>query len=209
MIKAILFDLDGVLVDAKKWHYEALNHALEPFNCTISLGEHFRKFDGLPTKIKLDMLTREYGLPSDSHEQISLMKQIYTLNKIKTNCRPLAIHQYAIKKLKFEGYKLAVCSNSVRETLVTAMDRADLTQYFDCMLSNQDVQNAKPDPEIYNLAMKQLDFVAEECLIVEDNENGIKSALASGAHLLKVDTVYDVTYDNIKNKITTIERSEK
>jgi HAD superfamily hydrolase (TIGR01509 family) len=209
MIKAVLFDLDGVLIDAKEWHYEALNRALEPFNCYIPPDDHAGKFDGLPTKVKLDLLTLEYGLPPDSHEQVNMMKQIYTLDKIRANCRPLTIHQYAVTKLKTEGYRLAVCSNSVRETVVTAVENAGLTQYFDFMLSNQDVKNAKPDPEIYNLAINRMDFAPHECLVIEDNENGIKAARASGAHLLKVNAVYDVTYDNIKNRIAAIERGEK
>jgi HAD superfamily hydrolase (TIGR01509 family) len=199
--------MDGVLIDAKQWHYEALNRALGLFGHNISPAEHLEKYDGLPTRKKLDMLTLERGLPAGQHEYISIMKQMYTLDKINANCKPMPIHQYAVSRLRTEGYKLAVCSNSVKETVETAMDKAGLTQYFEFMLSNQDVEKSKPDPEIYNLAINRLGFAPAECLIIEDNENGIRAAAASGANLLKVNTVYDVTYDNIKNKIITVERS--
>jgi HAD superfamily hydrolase (TIGR01509 family) len=199
--------MDGVLIDAKQWHYEALNQALGLFGHNISPADHLEKYDGLPTRKKLDMLTLERGLPAGAHEYISTMKQMYTLDKINANCKPIPIHQYAVSRLRTEGYKLAVCSNSVKETVETAMDKAGLTQYFEFMLSNQDVEKSKPDPEIYNLAINRLGFAPTECLIIEDNENGIKAAVASGAFMLKVDTVYDVTYDNIKNKIITVERS--
>ena len=76
---------------------------------------------------------------------------------------------------------------------------------LDFTLSNQDVTKSKPDPEIYQTAIKRFGYKPEECLVVEDNPNGVKAALASGAHLLKVETVYDVTYQNIKNKINEIE----
>jgi HAD superfamily hydrolase (TIGR01509 family) len=207
LIKAILFDMDGVLIDAKQWHYEALNRALGLFGYNISPAEHLEKYDGLPTRKKLDILTLERGLPAELHEYIGEMKQMYTLDKINAACKPTPIHQRAVARFRAEGYKLAVCSNSVKETVETAMDKAGLTQYFEFMLSNQDAEKPKPDPEIYNLAINRLGFVPAECLIVEDNENGIKAAVASGAHLLKVNTVHDVTYDNIKNKIITVERS--
>ena len=120
-------------------------------------------------------------------------------------CKPMFNHQYALSRLKSEGYKLALASNSVRITIDMMMEKADLAQYLDFTLSNQDVVKAKPDPEIYNKAIARLGFKPEECLILEDNQNGIEAALASGAHLLKIGTVHDVTYTNIRNRINEIE----
>ena len=110
-------------------------------------------------------------------------------------------------KLKSEGYKLALASNSVRITIDMMMEKADLKKYLDFTLSNQDVQKSKPDPEIYNVAIKKLGLSPKECLIVEDNINGINAAKASGANVLKVESVHDVTYQNIKNKIHEIENN--
>ena len=90
-------------------------------------------------------------------------------------------------------------------TIEMMMDYAKLTDYFDFMLSNQDVKNAKPDPEIYLTAMSKMNIKPEDCLIVEDNENGIKAAVASGANVLVVKTVDEVNYDNIKKRILEIE----
>ena len=120
-------------------------------------------------------------------------------------CKPLFNHQYALSKLKAEGYGLALASNSVRVTIDMMMEKADLQKYLDFTLSNQDVTKSKPDPEIYTTAIKRFDLKPEECLVVEDNPNGVKAALGSGANLLKVETVYDVTYQNIKNRIKEIE----
>lgn len=89
------------------------------------------------------------------------------------------------------------------------IENAGLTPYMEFMLSNQDVVKAKPDPEIYLTAIKRLGLKPEECLICEDNQNGIQAALASGAHLFKVDTVNDVTYANIKRRIEEIEKGGK
>ena len=207
-IKAVIFDMDGVLIDAKDWHYEALNQALELFGYKISRYDHLVTFDGLPTKKKLEMLSIEKGLPKGLHKFINEIKQKYTMEHVYMKCKPLFCHQYALSKLKSEGYGLALASNSVRVTIDMMMEKADLQKYLDFTLSNQDVTKSKPDPEIYIKAISRFGLKPEECLIVEDNPNGIKAALASGANLLKVDTVNDVTYQNIKNRIKEIENGD-
>lgn len=204
-IKAIIFDMDGVLIDAKDWHYEALNKALELFGYSISRYDHLVTYDGLPTKKKLEMLSIERGLPKGLHGFINDMKQAYTMEHIFMKCKPLFEHQYALSKLKAEDYKLAMASNSVRLTVNMMVEKADLDKYLEFALSNQDVVKAKPDPAIYLTAIERLGVRPEECLIVEDNPNGIKAALASGGHLLEVKDVYDVTYKNIKKRIKEIE----
>jgi HAD superfamily hydrolase (TIGR01509 family) len=206
-IKAILFDMDGVLIDAKDWHYKALNKALVLFGYEINRYEHLTCYDGLPTKNKLKRLSLEKGLPEQLHSFINEMKQQYTVSMIQNYCRPYFKHEYALSRLKAEGYRLAVGSNSIQMTVKMMMDYAKLTSYFDFMLSNQDVAKAKPDPEIYLKAMAKLRLEAEECLIVEDNENGIQAALAAGGHLLTVKDVDEVNYDNIKRRILEIENS--
>ena len=204
-IKAVLFDMDGVLIEAKDWHYEALNRALKLFGYEISRFEHLTSYDGLPTSMKLKKLTLEKGLPTQLHSFINEMKQQYTVSMIQNLCRPRFNHEYALSKLKSEGYRLAVGSNSIKMTIEMMMNYAKLTDYFEFMLSNQDVKNAKTDPEIYLAAMSKMNLQPKDCLIVEDNENGIKAAIASGAHVLVVKTVDEVNYDNIKNRILEIE----
>lgn len=204
-IKAILFDMDGVLIDAKDWHYKALNQALKLFGCEISIYEHEVTFDGLPTRDKLNMLTKLGKIPQDLHPIISKMKQKNTMRMILNKCKPFFAHQYALSKLYNEGYRMAVCSNSIRKSVEIMISQAGINDYFEFYISNQDVKKGKPDPEMYNKAIKKMNLKKNECLIVEDNENGIKAALSSGAHVLEVNDVNDVTYLNIKNKIKEIE----
>ena len=204
-IKAVIFDMDGVLIDAKEWHYEALNRALGLFGYEISRYEHLVTYDGLPTADKLSMMTLEKQLPKGLHKYINALKQEYTMEKVFVNCRPLFVHEYALSKLKSEGYRLAVASNSIRSTVDIMMQKASLERYLEFSLSNQDVTKAKPDPEIYNVAIERLGLNPWECLVVEDNKNGIAAAAASGANVMKVETVYDVNYDNIRKNIERCE----
>ncbi len=204
-IRAILFDMDGVLVDAKEWHYEALNQALALFGMEINRYDHLVTYDGLPTKKKLEMLSMERGLSKRLHGFINEMKQKFTLDYIHTKCAPLFCHEYALSRLKKEGYYIGVCSNSMRQTVSLIMAQSKLEPYLDLSLSNEDVIQGKPDPEIYIKAMAHLGVSPQECFIVEDNEKGIKAAKGSGAHVMVVSDVQEVNYFNIISKIKEIE----
>ncbi len=204
MIKAVIFDMDGVLIEAKDWHYEALNKALNLFGYAISRHDHLTMYDGLPTSRKLNMLSVERELPAELHSFINEMKQIYTMEIVYAQCKPTFVHQYALSSLKSRGYKLAVASNSIRNTVEVMMEKARLDQYLDLKLSNEDVEYPKPAPDIYTKAIHTLGLSPDECLIVEDNENGIRAAQASGAHVLVVDNVGDVNLENITSRIDEI-----
>jgi len=204
-IKTVIFDMDGVLIDAREWHYEALNRALGLFGYSISRFDHLVTYDGLPTKKKLEMLSLERGLPRALHGFLNELKQIYTLEVVYAKCKPIFYHEFALAKLKSSGMRLAVASNSVRATVEMMMQKSGLEPYLELTLCNQDVARAKPDPEIYQTAMSRLGCQPSECLIVEDNQNGIKAAQASGAHVMVVGGVEDVTYDAILGRIARAE----
>jgi beta-phosphoglucomutase len=204
-IKAIIFDMDGVLIEAKDWHYDALNRALDLFGKNISRYDHLVTFDGLPTIIKLDMLTMERGLPKKLHEFINELKQKFTLELVHQHCKPRFDHEYALSNLRHQGYKIGCGSNSVRESIEVMLDKSDLMKYMHTVVSAQEVSEPKPSPEMYSKIISSFDLTPEECLIIEDNENGIKAAKASGAHLLVVKEVDEVNLENITNKINNIE----
>lgn len=197
--------MDGVLIEAKNWHYEALNKALGLFGMEISRYDHLITYDGLPTKRKLEMLSTERGLPTGLHDFINEMKQQYTMEIVYSHCKPVFFHEYALSRLKNEGYRLAVASNSIRQTVKVMLQQAALIDYLELYLSSQDVKIGKPDPSIYIKAIEKLGLSPKECLIIEDNENGIKAAKASGAWLMEVCEVDQVNYKNIINHIMQIE----
>lgn len=209
MIKAVIFDMDGVLIDAKEWHYEAFNRALGLFGFTISHSDHVAVFDGLPTHTKLDILSEDYGLPQGLHRFINEMKQIYTIEMVHTRCKPTFTHEYALSNLKRDGLLLAVASNSIRPTVDLMMQRAHLDMYLDASLSASDVTKPKPDPDIYIKAIERLGLQPHECVVVEDNKNGIQAARAAGASVLIVDSVHDVNLQNIRSFIELQNENEK
>ena len=184
-----------------KVHYNALNRALDHFGYNISLESHLSTFDGLPTKKKLDILTASLGLPKGLHSFLNDLKQVYTIEITHQCCKPSFNHQYALSQLKREGYKIGVCSNSIRNTIETMMKLSSLDSYLD-VLFQQDV--AEATDQMYLKAMNILDVSSDECLILEDNEHGMIAARASGGHLMKIGVPDNVTYQSIKSTISQI-----
>jgi beta-phosphoglucomutase len=207
MIRAVIFDMDGVLIDAKEWHYEALNEALRLFGHEISRHDHETRFDGLPTATKLRYLSAERCLPTGLHSFINRMKQHYTLRLADRHLTPNPQHVAALQALRDRGYRLGVASNSIRKTIQVMMERAALAGYLDVVLSNEDVKCPKPAPDIYRKAMHMLGVNPDETLVIEDNPYGWQAATEAGAHLLKVRNVHDVRYDAIRDAIDAVETS--
>ncbi len=204
-IQAVLFDLDGVLVDATEWHYEALNRALQLFGFTIPRYAHLTVYDGLPTREKLKMLTVEQGLPAALHDTVNKLKQKFTAEEVFVRCNPSFEKEFMVRALRREGYRLAVCSNAVRDSVDMMLRQANLLEYAEFFLSNQDVSKAKPDPEIYLKAMNRLGLAPESVLIVEDAAPGIEAARRSGAHVCAVTGFEDVHYWRIRDAIRSAE----
>lgn len=204
-IKAVIFDMDGVLLDAREWHYNALRKALLLFGYDMNRYDHVMKYDGLPTKNKLEMYSKEFNLPTALHSFINDLKQSYTIDEIYMNARPNFQHELTLSRLKQDGIKIGLASNSIRRTIELSMEKVGLIHYFDSMISNQDISKAKPDPEMYIKSMQILGVKPDETLIVEDNDNGIKAAMASGAHLLSVLNPNEVFIDKIMERINEIE----
>ncbi len=204
-IRAVIFDLDGVLVDAREWHYESLNNALGLFGYEIDRFDHLTRFDGLPTRDKLEQLTVTDGLPHGLHRIVSALKQNFTLQTITLECFPTFHTEYALSRLRREGYRLAVCSNAVRDSVDLMLERSGLNPYLEFSLSNADCTRSKPDPDIYLRALERLEVQPEEALVLEDNHYGIEAARAAGAHVLQVFELTDVTYENIRRRIDEVE----
>ena len=203
-IKLVIFDLDGVLVEAKNLHFEALNKALGS-EYAISWKEHLSKYDGLKTNQKLEMLTKDKGLPIESHSQIWDLKQKYTLEELRA-LSPNQTLQSVMSALSEDGYKLAVCSNSIRKTVLTVLSKLGIMEFMDLIISNEDVKNSKPHPEMYWKAISMMSCLPEETLIIEDSPYGLLAASRSKSHILRVKNPKEVTYTNIFNKLIEIEK---
>jgi HAD superfamily hydrolase (TIGR01509 family) len=200
MIKLVLFDLDGVLIDAKQIHFDSLNLALGP-EYAISEDEHNSVYDGRKTLEKLKMLSERKGLPAELHETIYNEKQKITMQMI-SQLEPIEEIVSTFKELEASGYIIGVCTNSIRRTALTALSKTNLIKYCSIILSNEDVKNSKPHPEIYWKAMSMMGVLPEETLIVEDSPPGLLAAQRSRANYIRVDNPNDVTREKIFSNLS-------
>lgn len=199
-IRGVLFDLDGVLLDAREWHYQALNEALAAIagpDYVISPDDHDHYYNGRPTSVKLQMLARRKGLPTDHIPAILADKQERTIGMIRQYARPDDEHIRLFARLAELQIFTGVCSNAVTQTLLVALERLDLLQFVDYWCSNETVSSPKPSSDIYLQAMSRLYLEPWETLIVEDSPVGLESAHGSGAHVLKVLCPKDLTYHGV------------
>lgn len=210
MNKLIIFDLDGVLVNSKDWHYQALNESLEKIDkkYVISYEEHLSIYDGLNTTKKLELLTDNKGLDKKNYQKVWENKQKATfkiLKELKTDYKLVEL----FKKIKDKEYLIAVASNSIRETVKLCLIKLGIMEYVDYYVSNEDVKNPKPFPEMYWKCMSKLKCLPKNTIIVEDSHIGRQGAIDSGANLLAVEDCNDVSENTIISKILEVENISK
>lgn len=203
MNKLVIFDLDGVLIDSRDIHYHALNGALRRIDrkYEITYQEHLSKYDGLSTAKKLSMLTEEKGLPEVLHKYIWDAKQqetIVILQQFDQNFEAQKIFAW----LRSNGWKIAVASNSIRDTIRVALNSLGLLALVDYVVSNEDVKHPKPYPEMYWKCMVTLDAHPRDTIIVEDSHVGREGAKASGAKLYPIKDATDLNFERFIDMIT-------
>jgi len=210
MIKTIIFDLDGVLISTKEIHYECLNMALlnEGSEFLIKWDEHINIYDGLKTYQKLQLLQNNKGLPQECFDRVWNKKQKYTIQKLGNLKKSKKLIE-CLSKLSESSYKIVCCSNSIRKTVISVLHKLDIIEYFDLILSNEDVNNSKPHPEIFWKAISLMNCLPEETLILEDSPHGLLAASRTHANVLRITNPDDVDYSNIEIKINKLNSLEK
>jgi HAD superfamily hydrolase (TIGR01509 family) len=202
MIDTIIFDLDGVLIDSKNIHFNALNKAIKKCNLSyqISHEDHLKKYDGLPTIRKLQILNDEGFINKKFNKKIQIYKDKFTLIELSRNIK-FSKNIYEIFKKLSKNYKLAIATNAVSKTLDLCIKKFKIKKFLKSKLSNKSVKNAKPHPEIYLRSILNLNSNPKNTLIVEDSHFGRSAAKDSGSNLMPVKSTKEVTYKNIINFI--------
>lgn len=207
MIKAVIFDMDGVLIDADEWHYRALNVALSEIHFSkISWEEHLDEYKGLPTRRKLAMLTERKGLDPQLHDMIAARKQNLTEAIVSECSAPDPEKIEMMRALAARGLRIAVCSNARRETVRRMLAGAELIDFVEFFLSNEDVTLPKPDPEIYHAGFARLGLSASDVVIVEDSAVGRAAAHAADGIVCEVQGPQDV---NLWTVLSTVREAER
>lgn len=196
-IKSLIFDLDGVLVDTKEIHFNALNKAFKQCNINyqISIQDHIKIFDGLPTLEKLKILKKKKIIQEKNFKKIIKHKNIFTeseISKIKFDKKTFKILEAFSKK-----YKIGIASNAIRETLDACIKKLKIKKFLSYTISNSEVKFPKPHPEIYLKCFVNMGLKPSEALIIEDSHAGRVAALESGANLLPIKEIKSLSKSKI------------
>ncbi len=200
MIDTIIFDLDGVLIDSKKIHFLALNKSLKEnkINYQISYEDHLKKFDGLPTKKKLEILNKQKIILKSSFKKISEKKNEITRKLLNKNIK-FDIKIFNLLKVLSKKFKIGIATNAIEETLEIAIKKLKIKKFVKFSISTKSIKNPKPHPEIYLRCIINLNSKPKNTLILEDSHNGRIAAKEAGAKLLPIKNLNEVNYNNIIN----------
>lgn len=197
-IKAALFDLDGTLVEAKDWHREAFNQALERIS-GFRLG--VRQMDELEAMTTNDKLKRLVGLGdvhADQVGEIWELKQQYTRDIVESTAALDLSKVGMLEWLDRKDVRCAVVTNCTREMTELMLEKTGQLQHFEFIVGNSDVVHAKPCAEGYVRAMVRMQVMPDECVIVEDSERGLQAAHATGAHVMRVADAKSLTKQSLE-----------
>lgn len=191
-IKAVLFDMDGLMVDTESLSTEAF------INSAKAQGYNMTKEETLKvlgfTKANIYQFWIDYfqgtnvdgkKLVDDHYEYIENV--LYTVGPEK-----MPYVEELLKYLKENNYKIAVASSSDAADIKNNLEKTKLEKYIDEIASGAEVENGKPAPDVFLLAAKRLGVDAKDCLILEDSKAGIKAGKASGAMVFMVPDMYTV-----------------
>lgn len=176
MVKAILFDFDGVIVDTEPIHYKTFQETLTQFNIKIDEQRWYREFAGTGSPQIMRTLFKENEIKEDPDKWVDIRRERFW-DYIKNNEIPLkkGLTEF-LELLKEKGIKRAVASGSREDTVTYILEKNRIIDYFEIVLGRKSVEKIKPDPEIFLLGAKKLGLKPEECLVIEDSFSGITAA---------------------------------
>lgn len=205
MKSLIVFDLDGVLIDSKTIHFDALNDALRALDpdYVITKEEQENIYEGLPTKAKLSLLNKYKGLPEERFDSVWRLKQDIT-NMMFSNITEDKELIRLLSIIKENNINIAVASNSIHRTVFDCLEGLGILELIDYVVSNEDVKNPKPHPEMYWKAMSHFGVIADETVIFEDSLVGKLAARDSKANLIEIKNRSDLTIEKIDKAISLL-----
>lgn len=183
MIKAIIFDLDGLLIDSEIISFEIYREILEEYGIAYALDEYAKKYSGKTEIANLTRLIETYNLPMSMETGFELVHTIETKKvqqgiALKNGAKELLVY------LNKQGYRLAVATSSKKERAMNILKQHKIEKNFECFVFAEDISKSKPEPEVFLKACEKLGAKPEECLVLEDSEAGIMAAHRAGISVI-------------------------
>ncbi|KOG93938.1 HAD family hydrolase [Aeromonas caviae] len=183
--KAIIFDMDGVIIDSEPFWQQAQISALADYGAAVSVTE----CETLTKGKRLDEIARvwceKFNLMNESSQlELKILAKITAL--ISTNGEPMLGIYEALEYFHQQGYRLALATSSSHQVIGAVFHKLQLWHYFEVISSAEDEAHGKPHPAVYLSTARKLDLSVDECLVIEDSLNGFQAAQAAGMKTLVV-----------------------
>jgi beta-phosphoglucomutase family hydrolase len=209
MLKAVIFDFDGVITDSEILHLRAFNKVLAQFNIEISTKDYYKKYLGLMDEDCFKLVAKKNRLGLDCRNIRDLMAQ---KNRIfeqlaKTEGRIIeGVHEF-LRMLQRNSVPMAICSGALLAEIELTLEEARLRHFFSVIVSAEQIKKGKPDPEGFLLTLQRLNhgrqepIRPEQCIVIEDSHWGLEAARAAGMHAIAVTNSYDASQLSLAEKI--------
>jgi beta-phosphoglucomutase len=200
MLKAVIFDFDGVIADSETLHYKALNTTFNQYGVDIPIEVHWEKYLGYSDLDNIEAVNRDYNMGWDGRQiQQFIAEKKVIFDELVTR-EPVIIDGVAafMRRLINAGIRRAICSGALRSDIDLMLAGTDFKDAFEVIVTADDVKHGKPDPEGYLLTLDKLNLSgdsvkASECVVVEDSHWGLEAAAAAGMHPVAVTNTYPRT----------------
>jgi beta-phosphoglucomutase len=203
MLKAVIFDFDGVVADSEFLHYKTFNGAISGYNISIDKDEYYATYLGYSDSDCIDAISENFKLnltPEQKSEIMDAKEKLFDELAANENFIIDGVAEF-VSMLKASGIRMAICSGSLRAEIEMMLGMSDFADAFELIVGADDVVKGKPDPEPYLLALSRLqhgqkktahttELKACECVVIEDSHWGLESATAAGMNTIAVTNSY-------------------
>ena len=204
MIKGVLFDFDGVIVDSEPLHCKSFQDLLQPLGITFTKERWYSEFAGTGSPNILKKLFRENNVSDDLAPWLKKRKGLFLKYAMEGDLQLIKGIVPFLQRLKSKGIKTAVSSSGNKDYIKRLVDHFQISKYFDIIVSAEDITNNKPNPEIFLTSAKKLNLKAIECVVFEDSVSGVAAAKAAN---MKVICIKSPAKVDCETKITDFTKS--
>ncbi|MDQ2693812.1 MAG: HAD family phosphatase [Pseudomonadota bacterium] len=195
MLKGVLFDFDGTLVDSENIHFHLWNDVLRPYGVCLGRQEYKDSYAGRTTPHNAADVIRQHRLEVSADELVRRKQDAFHAWLNDTELPLMAYAREAMAFFRRCGLRLAVVTGSARYGVLLSLERSGLLAMVDTVVTRDDVTDSKPHPESYLRALGTLKLAARDCVAFEDTENGVRSAKAAGVVCCAVRNEFSLSHD--------------
>ena len=199
MLRAVIFDFDGVITDSEVLHFRAFNQVLTQYGIEITTKDYYKVYLGLTDHDCFNLVVRKSRLGLDAGQIEDIVKQKNQIFEklAKTEGRIIEGVRDFLEMLRQNNIPIAICSGALLAEIELILEEARLRSFFEVIVSAEHVKKGKPNPEGLLLALQKLNhncqtpIVSEQCIMIEDSRWGLEAAKAAAMHTIAVTNSYD------------------